>query len=178
MASSDETTLDESVFARVDGLVGAQLRGAPDGRGLRVAIACARFNGGITTRLLDGCLAGLADAGVDHADVTVAWAPGAFELPVLAQAFATASVRNDAVVCLGAVIRGETGHYEFVAGECARGIQMVACDTGVPVIFGVLTCETVGQALERSAPDETNKGRESASAAVEMARLLADRHLA
>ncbi len=177
MASSDEAAIDAAVFARVDGLVGAQLQGSVDGRGLRVAVACARFNGGLTTRLLDGCLEGLAAAGVDAADVTVAWVPGAFELPLLAQAFATASVPYDAVVCLGAVIRGETGHYEVVAGESARGIQDVACDTGVPVIFGVLTCETLGQALERSAPDESNKGREAASAAVEMARLLSDRRL-
>ena len=178
MALSDESAIDPSVFDRVERLVGAQLQGAVDGRGLRVAIACARFNGGITTRLLDGCLEGLAEVGVDAADVTVAWAPGALELPVLAQAFATASMPYDAVVCLGAVIRGETGHYDVVASESARGIGGVACDTGVPVIFGVLTCETVGQALERSAPDESNKGREAASAAVEMARLLADPRLA
>ena len=177
MASSDESPIDAAVFARVEARVGAQLQGSLDGRGLRVAIACARFNGGITARLLDGCLDGLAAAGVDAPDVTVAWAPGAFELPLLAQAFATAPIPYDAVVCLGAVIRGETGHYDVVAGECARGIQDVACDTGVPVIFGVLTCETVGQALERSAPDETNKGLEAASTAVEMARLLADRRL-
>jgi 6,7-dimethyl-8-ribityllumazine synthase len=82
------------------------------------------------------------------------------------------------VVTLGAVIRGETGHYEFVAGECARGIQDVSLETGVPVVFGVLTCETVEQALERSAPDESNKGRESAITAIEMARLLEDRRLA
>ena len=166
-----------SVIERVEGQVGAQLRGSLDGRGLRVGVACARFNGTITARLLDGCLEGLRGAGVDAADVTVAWVPGAFELPILAQAFATAQLGYDAVVCLGAVIRGETGHYDVVAGESARGIQEVACDTGVPVIFGVLTCETVGQALERSAPDETNKGLEAAQAAVEMARLLADRRL-
>jgi 6,7-dimethyl-8-ribityllumazine synthase len=177
MASSDEAAIDASVLARYDGLVGAQLQGSLDGRGLRVAVACARFNGAITVRLLDGCLEGLVAAGVDAADVTIAWSPGAFELPVVAQAFATAAVPYDAVVCLGAVIRGETGHYDVVAGECARGIQDVACNTGVPVIFGVLTCETLGQALERSASDETNKGREAAMAAVEMARLLSDRRL-
>jgi 6,7-dimethyl-8-ribityllumazine synthase len=177
MASSDEVAVDAAVLAGYERLVGAQLQGSLDGRGLRVAVACARFNGAITTRLLDGCLEGLAAAGVDAADVTVAWAPGAFELPVLAQAFATAAVPADAIVCLGAVIRGETGHYDVVAGESARGIQDVARDTGVPVIYGVLTCETLGQALERSAPDETNKGRAAATAAVEMARLLADRRL-
>jgi 6,7-dimethyl-8-ribityllumazine synthase len=177
MASSDEAALDGAALDRYERLVGAQLQGSMDGRGLRVAVACARFNGAITTRLLDGCLGALDVAGVDPADVTIAWAPGAFELPLLAQAFATAAVPADAVVCLGAVIRGETGHYDVVAGETARGIQEVACDTGVPVIFGVLTCESLGQALERSAPDETNKGREAALAAVEMARLLTDRRL-
>jgi 6,7-dimethyl-8-ribityllumazine synthase len=177
MASSDEAPIDAAAWERVLGSVGAQLQGSLDGRGLRVGVACSRFNGGITTRLLDGCLQGLAAAGVDRADITVAWTPGAFELPLLAQAFATASVPADAVVCLGAVIRGETGHYDVVAGQCAQGIQYVACDTGVPVIFGVLTCESLGQALERSAPDETNKGLEAATAAVEMARLLADGRL-
>jgi len=178
MAQSDETTLDPEAIGRTGRGLGALLEGSHDGRGLRIAVACAKFNGGISVRLLEGCLAGLRESGVDLVDVSVAWVPGAFELPVLAQACATAEVGYDAVICLGAVIRGETGHYDVVAGECARGIQQVACDTGVPVIFGVLTCETVGQALERSAPDETNKGLEAAITAVEMARLLADRRLA
>jgi 6,7-dimethyl-8-ribityllumazine synthase len=178
MASSDDTALRSDEVARTGASVGSLLEGAHEGSGLRVGVACARFNGAITIRLLDGCLAGLAALGVDAADVTVAWVPGAFELPVLARGFATAEVNYDAVICLGAVIRGETGHYDVVAGECARGIQEVAIATGVPVIFGVLTCESVGQALERSAPDETNKGLESAVSAVETARLLADRRLA
>jgi 6,7-dimethyl-8-ribityllumazine synthase len=178
MASGAETELDDADVARTAAGLGAVLGRSRDGRGLRVGLACAQFNGGISIRLLDGCLAGLRECGVDAQDVTVAWAPGAFELPLVAQAF-TASTRGcDAVVCLGAVIRGETGHYDVVAGECARGIQDVACRSGVPIIFGVLTCETVGQALERSAPDETNKGREAAIAAVEMARLVRDPRLA
>lgn len=172
MASSDEAALDEAELERLAGLVGTTLEGDGDGRGLRVGVACARFNGLITTRLLDGCLDELAGLGVDPADVTVAWVPGAFELPLCARAFATAEVGYAAVVALGAVIRGETGHYDVVANECARGIEEVAVVTGKPVIFGVLTCEHLGQALERSAPDETNKGRESARAAIEMARLL------
>ncbi|HEY8080911.1 MAG TPA: 6,7-dimethyl-8-ribityllumazine synthase [Acidimicrobiales bacterium] len=178
MASGAETELDPEDVVRTGKLVGTLLEGSLEGRGLRIGVACARFNGGISIRLLDGCLAGLRDAGVDATDVAIAWAPGAFELPLIAQTLATAEIGYDAVVCLGAVIRGETGHYDVVAGECARGIQQVACDTGVPVIFGVLTCETVGQALERSAPDETNKGREAGQAAVEMARLVTDRRLA
>jgi 6,7-dimethyl-8-ribityllumazine synthase len=178
MASAAETDLDPADVARTARDVGTALEGSHDGRGLRIAVACARFNGGISIRLLDGCLAALRDAGVDRTDVTVAWVPGAFELPLVAQTLATAAAGFDAVVCLGAVIRGETGHYDVVAGECARGIQEVARETGVPVIFGVLTCETVGQALERSAPDETNKGREAATGAVEMARLVSDPRLA
>jgi 6,7-dimethyl-8-ribityllumazine synthase len=178
MTSSDETVLDDEAIQRTGRSVGALHEGSHDGRGLKVAILGARFNGGVTVRLLEGCLAGLTECGVDSADITIGWVPGAFELPVAAQAFATASEGYDAVVTLGAVIRGETGHYEFVAGECARGIQDVSLETGVPVVFGVLTCETVEQALERSAPDESNKGRESAITAIEMARLLEDRRLA
>ena len=129
------------------------------------------FNGGITLRLLDGALDALAGAGTDRRDVTVAWAPGAFELPLVARAFAHAG-KVEAVLCLGAVIRGDTGHYDFVAGECASGIQQVQLSTGVPVVFGVLTTDTLEQALVRSLPDETNKGREAALTAIEMVRLL------
>jgi 6,7-dimethyl-8-ribityllumazine synthase len=171
MTSSDETELDDSAIESLTGRVRSNLRGDHDGRGLRVGVAGGRFNGGITWRLLQGVLEGLAHCGVDAGDVTVAWAPGAFELPLVAQAFATSGA-CDAVVCLGAVIRGETGHYDFVAGECASGIQRVQLDTGVPVIFGVLTTDNVEQALVRSEPDETNKGYESALTAVEMVRLL------
>jgi len=172
MASSDDAALDQGELERLGARAGASLEGDGDGRGLRVAVACSRFNGLITTRLLDGCLAELDALGVDPADVTIAWVPGAFELPLCARAFATAEVGYAAVIALGAVIRGETGHYEVVANECARGIQEVAVVTGKPIIFGVLTCESLGQALERSAPDETNKGREAARGAVETARLL------
>jgi 6,7-dimethyl-8-ribityllumazine synthase len=172
MASPDEAALDPDELERLSARVGAALEGDREGRGLRIGLACARFNGLITTRLLAGCLDELFELGVDPADITLAWVPGAFELPLCARAFATAEAGYAAVIALGSVIRGETGHYDVVAGECARGIQEVAVVTGKPVIFGVLTCEHVGQALERSAPDETNKGREAARAAVEMARLL------
>lgn len=156
-----------------------------DGRGLRIGVAAGTFNGGITVRLVEGALAGLAACGVDRADVCLAWAPGAFELPLVARAFAPGV---DAVVCLGAVIRGATGHYDFVAGECAAGLQRVQLDLGMPVVFGVLTTDTVEQALERSVrpasdgagtaregPEHlwsANKGYEAAVTAVEMARLL------
>jgi 6,7-dimethyl-8-ribityllumazine synthase len=171
MAGSDLISMPEGAFDDVAARVGASLRGEHNGTGLRIGAACARFNGGITLRLLNGALEALTEAGTDRRDVTVAWAPGAFELPLVARAFAKAG-KVDAVLCFGAVIRGDTGHYDFVAGECASGIQRVQLDTGVPVVFGVLTTETLDQALERSEPGEDNKGREAARAGIEMVRLL------
>lgn len=141
------------------------------GDGLRVAIACGRFNDFITDRLLAGARDTLARQGVDEASIAVAWAPGAFELPLVAQRFA-ASGDYDAVICLGAVIRGATGHYDFVAGQCASGIARVQLDTGVPVIFGVLTTDTVDQAIERAGTKAGNKGAEAAVTAIEMADLI------
>jgi 6,7-dimethyl-8-ribityllumazine synthase len=172
MTSSEQTDLDPGVLEELAGEVGTSVTGDHDGRGLRVALAGARFNGGISERLVRGALDALAECAVDRADITLAWVPGAFELPLVARAFAAAG-RVDAVVCLGAVIRGETGHYEQVAGQCAAGIARVQLDTGLPVVFGVLTTETVDQALARSLPDPSNKGREAAITAVEMVRLLA-----
>jgi 6,7-dimethyl-8-ribityllumazine synthase len=170
MTSSDLTQLRDDTIATVAARVGRSAVGGDSAAGLRVGFACARFNGGITERLLTGALEALAKHEADLGNVTVAWAPGAFELPLVARALASST---DAVVCLGAVIRGDTGHYDFVAGECAAGIQRVQLDTGTPVIFGVLTTDTVEQALVRSEPDETNKGWEAALAAVEMVSLLA-----
>jgi 6,7-dimethyl-8-ribityllumazine synthase len=149
----------------------ANVTGQLRGEGLRVAIACARFNDMITERLLAGCRDGLLRHGVDDASVTVAWAPGAFELPLVAQRFA-ASGEFDAVICLGAVIRGATGHYEHVAGQCAAGIQRAQLDTGVPVVFGVLTTDTIEQAIERAGTKAGNKGFEAAMTAIEMVDLL------
>lgn len=169
---ANDLELPDDALASLAGRVGRVLGGDASGRGLRVGVACSRFNGGVTWRLLTGALAFLEEAGVDRSDVTLAWVPGAFELPLLARRLATGSGAVDAVVCLGAVIRGETGHYDLVAGECAAGIQRVQLDTGVPVAFGVLTTETLEQALARSEPDETNKGREAAETALEMCRLL------
>ncbi|MGH9087221.1 MAG: 6,7-dimethyl-8-ribityllumazine synthase [Acidimicrobiales bacterium] len=146
-------------------------RGDHHGRGMRIGIACGRFNGEITWRLLEGALAGLDDCEVDRADVKVAWAPGAFELPLVARAFATHGA-VDVVICLGAVVRGETSHYDLVSRECAAGVQRVQLEAGVPVAFGVLTTETVDQALARSQPDPSNKGREAALTAVETYRLV------
>lgn len=181
MTSSDATLLPDGAKERVAGRVGTVVDGktgaggtgldGAGGGGLRLGFACAEFNGGITDRLLTGSLDALEAFGCDLGGVTVAWAPGAFELPLVARHLA-GSGAIDAVVCLGAVIRGDTGHYDFVAGECAAGIQRVQLDTGIPVVFGVLTTDTVDQALVRSQRDETNKGREAALTAIEMVRLL------
>ena len=145
--------------------------GSVDGAGVRVALICARFNDLITQRLLDGALAGLGRHGVHEGDVTVAWVPGAFEIPLAAKQCA-ASGRFDAVMCLGAVIRGDTAHFEYVAGPCAEGIQRAALDTGVPIVFGVLTTENLDQALSRSDVDGDDKGAEGARTALEMVDLL------
>ena len=145
--------------------------GAVRGEGVRVALVCGRFNDLITDRLLAGATDGLVRHGVDEESITVAWAPGAFELPLVAARFA-ASGEVDAVICLGAVIRGATGHYEHVAGQCAAGVARVALDTGVPVVFGVLTTETIEQALERAGTKAGNKGYESAETALEIVDLL------
>ena len=171
MAGSDLIALPEGALDDVAARVGASLSGEHNGTGLRIGIGGALFNGGITLRLLQAALDALAEAGTDRRDITVAWAPGAFELPLVARAFANAG-KVDAVLCFGAVIRGDTGHYDFVAGECASGIQRVQLDTGVPVVFGVLTTDTLEQALERSLPDETNKGREAVLTGIAMVRLL------
>ena len=120
---------------------------------------------------MEGAEDGLRRHGVDPSSVDVAWAPGAFELPLVAQRLAS-SGDYDAVITLGAVIRGATGHYDFVAGQCAAGIQRVSLETGVPVVFGVLTTDTIEQAVERSGTKAGNKGFEAAVTAIEMANLL------
>jgi 6,7-dimethyl-8-ribityllumazine synthase len=176
MTSSDITSLPvgakELAAARVGTSIdGVALAPAAAAR-LRVGFACAEFNGGITVRLLAGALDALVEAGADLTASVIAWVPGAFELPLVAQRLAESDA-VDAVVCFGAVIRGDTGHYELVAGECASGLQRVQLDTGKPVVFGVLTTESVEQALVRSQPDETNKGREAALAALRTTAVLA-----
>ncbi|MBV9950694.1 MAG: 6,7-dimethyl-8-ribityllumazine synthase [Acidimicrobiia bacterium] len=139
---------------------------------MRVAIVCGRFNDHVTIRLLQGAQRGLDAAGVGTDDVTVEWVPGAFEIPIAAKAFAE-SGKVDAVIGLGCVIRGETTHYETVAGECAAGIQRAQLATGVPIVFGVLTTEDLDQAMARSEDaGGHNVGEEGAATAVEMAQLL------
>lgn len=142
-----------------------------DGPGLRVGVVVARFNDFVTRPLLTGALETLERHGVADAAITVAWVPGAFELPVIAKAMAQ-SGRYDAVICLGAVIRGETDHYEMVAGQAAGGIAAVGLDTGVPAIFGVLTADNMDQAINRAGGKSGNIGSNAAAAAVETARLL------
>jgi 6,7-dimethyl-8-ribityllumazine synthase len=141
-------------------------------RGRKVAIAAARFNDFIVSSLLKGATTAWAERGGAPGDLLVARVPGAFELPVVTRKLAL-SGRFDAVIALGCVIRGDTPHFDYVAGECARGVQLVSLETGLPIIFGVLTVETVEQALERAATTAGNKGGESMDTALEMIALMA-----
>ena len=144
-----------------------EYEGALDATGMRIAVVAGRFNDHITTPLLDGALATLRKAGLD--EVPVHWVPGAFEIPLVAQRLAPS---HDAVICLGAVIRGDTPHFDYVAGGCAAGIQQVALATGTPVIFGVLTTDDLDQAMARTGGEHGHKGSEAARTAVEMVSLL------
>jgi 6,7-dimethyl-8-ribityllumazine synthase len=138
---------------------------------MRIALVCSRFNDFITDRLLAGATDALVRHGVDDASIVVAWAPGAFESPLVAKQLA-ASGEFDAVVCLGAVIRGATGHYDQVANNAASGVAAAALETGVPIVFGILTTDTIEQAIERAGTKAGNKGAESAVTAIEMVDLL------
>ncbi len=148
------------------------IQGGLRGEGLRVAIVVARFNDFITSRLLEGARAALESHGVPDDDVTVASVPGSFELPLAAKKLAE-SGNYHAVICLGAVIRGETDHYEHVAGEAAKGIAAASISSGRPVIFGVLTTDTLEQAINRAGGKQGNNGYSAGLAAIEMANLLA-----
>lgn len=149
----------------------SEMTGAVNGEGVRMAIVCGRFNDLVTQRLLDGATDALGLHGVSESDVTVAWVPGAFEIPLAAKAFASDD-RWDAVVALGCVIRGETPHFDYVAGGCAAGLQQASLETGCPIAFGVLTTEDLDQALARSEPEGDNKGEEAVRTALEMVDLL------
>jgi 6,7-dimethyl-8-ribityllumazine synthase len=146
---------------------------------LRIAVVASRFNGFIVEQLLDGARDALTRSGVDEDRQALVWVAGAFELPLAADRLA-ASGRYDAVIALGAVVRGGTPHFDYVAGECARGLSRVALDRGIPVTFGVLTTDTVEQALERAGTGEGNKGFDAAMTAIETAATLRalDAHLA
>lgn len=146
--------------------------GGDEGHGRRIAVVAARFNEVVVRKLVDGALACLDRHGVASDDVDLAWTPGAFEIPMVARRMAETG-RYDAVICLGAVIRGETAHFDYVAAEAARGIREAGTLTGVPVVFGVLTTETLAQAVDRAGGQHGNKGWDAALAALEMAGLLA-----
>ena len=140
-------------------------------KGIRVGIVAARFNEFIVSKLLSGCQDGLLRHGVKDEDIAVAWVPGAFEIPLAAQAMAK-SGNYDAVIALGAVIRGSTSHYDYVCAEVSKGVANVSLNTGVPVLFGVLTTDTIEQAIERAGTKAGNKGAECAQGAIEMVNLL------
>ena len=149
----------------------ATFEGRQSGQGLSIAIVVSRFNELVTRALLSGAQDGLASHGVEPEDVDVAWVPGSFEIPLTARKLAE-SGRYQAIVCVGAVIRGETPHFDQVANQASSGIARVALDTGVPVIFGIITADTLEQALERAGGKMGNKGYDAAVAAIEMANLM------
>lgn len=147
------------------------IQGTLLGQDLKFALVVSRFNEFITGKLLEGALDGLSRHGVSESEITVVWAPGAFEIPLVAQKLAQ-SGRYDGVICLGAVIRGATSHFDYVAGEVAKGVAQVGLQSGVPVVFGVLTTDTIEQAIERAGTKAGNKGFEAAATALEMANLF------
>ncbi len=140
-------------------------------KGKKFGIVLSRFNSFIAERLLEGAIDALVRSGASDKDIEVARVPGAYEIPLIAQKMAR-SKRYDAVICLGAVIRGATPHFDFVANEAAKGIAQVGMETGIPVLFGVLTTDTIEQAIERAGSKAGNKGAECAIAAIEMVNLL------
>lgn len=147
------------------------IEGCFDGRGLKFAIVVARFNSFITEPLLAGALDTLRRHGVEDANIDIVKVPGSWELPMVAAELARTK-RHDAIVCLGAVIRGETPHFDYVAGEAAKGLGQVSMQTGVPVAFGVLTTNTLEQAVDRAGAKSGNKGADAAITAIEMANLM------
>jgi 6,7-dimethyl-8-ribityllumazine synthase len=151
--------------------MGTTYRGELQGEGLRIAIVVSRFREEVTTRLLAGAQAALEEHNVRDEDVDVAWVPGAFELPLAARTLA-AGGSYDAVVCLGAVIRGETSHDQYISHEAARGIGQASQETGVPIVFGVITPNSLEQAMDRAGGTKGNKGFDAAVTAIEMASVL------
>ncbi|OPZ75421.1 MAG: 6,7-dimethyl-8-ribityllumazine synthase [Firmicutes bacterium ADurb.Bin456] len=141
------------------------------GHGLKFAVVIGRFNEFITNRLLGGALDALNRHGVEDGNIEVAWVPGAFEIPLVAQKMANFK-KYDAVICLGAVIRGGTPHFDYVAGEVTKGVARVGLESGVPTVFGVITADTIEQAIERAGTKAGNKGWDAAVTALEMANLL------
>ena len=140
-------------------------------KGMKVGIIASRFNEFITNKLLDGAVDGLVRHGVDEKNITAAWIPGAFEIPMAAKKMAE-SGKYDAVICVGAVIRGSTSHYDHVCNEVSKGVAQVGMKTGVPTLFGILTTDTIEQAVERAGTKAGNKGYDCALSAIEMVNLL------
>ena len=140
-------------------------------KGKKFVIAASRFNYFITKQLIDGCLDTLIRHGADKEKIELVYVPGAFEIPLIAQKLAR-SKGFDAVICLGAVIRGSTPHFDYVASEVSKGVAQVSLDTGIPVIFGVITADTIEQAIERAGTKDGNKGKDAAISAIEMANLI------
>ena len=147
--------------------------GQLDAKGRKFGIVVSRFNDLVTTRLLGGALDCIKRHRGDDDDIEIAWVPGAFELPIVAKKLATTG-RFDVVMCLGAIVRSDTPHFDYVAGESAKGIARVGLDTGVPVIFGVITADTVDQAVQRAGVKAGNRGWDAAMNAIEMATLMAE----
>lgn len=148
-----------------------KIEGKLTGKGLRIGIVVGRFNEFISGKLLEGALDALRRHDTSEDDVEVAWVPGAYEIPLVAKKMA-ATDKYDAVICLGAVIRGSTPHFDYVANEVAKGVAMVGLETGKPVIFGVLTTDSLEQAIERAGTKSGNKGFDAAMSAIEMANLM------
>jgi 6,7-dimethyl-8-ribityllumazine synthase len=140
-------------------------------KGKKFAIIASRFNDFITKELLSGCLDTLIRHGADKEDLSITWVPGAFEIPLVAQKLAKPKA-FDALICLGTVIRGSTPHFDYIASEVAKGISKVSLDSGLPVIFGVITADTIEQAVERAGTKEGNKGKDAALSAIEMANIM------
>lgn len=140
-------------------------------KGKKFGIIASRFNDFLTKELVNGCLDTLTRHGASNEDLVVTWVPGAFEIPLIAGRLAK-SKSYDAIICLGTVIRGSTPHFEYIASEVAKGIAKVSQDTGLPVIFGIITADTIEQAVERAGTKEGNKGRDAALSAIEMANLI------
>lgn len=147
------------------------LEGKLVAEGMKIGIVCARFNEFITSKLLGGAMDALVRHGVADSDVDVAWVPGAFEIPVAAQRMAQ-SKKYDAIICLGAVIKGATSHYDYVCAEVSKGVASVSLQFGLPVMFGVLTTDNIEQAIERAGTKAGNKGYDCALSAIEMANLF------
>lgn len=150
---------------------GLRLKGNLNGLGLRIAVVASRYNRFVTSKLVEGACEALLSHGLEDKDLRVSWVPGTFEVPLVAQAIAKTG-KWDALVCLGAVIRGETAHFDYVAGEAARGVANVSRESGVPLAFGILTTYTEEQALERAGGKLGNRGYDAALAAIESANLL------